>query len=1423
MEEGMRSADSSGVLVKNRNSSGCLIIRKKGDGVGAVGSSASRKAFESKKDKKRPRLVVSDSGSSDELLEPYRRRVASRTSQARDCFEKGIVEGSEIRSRRSQLEHIKHRNGEDEMERKRSRLDVFEFDEYDGLDGISLRKGYIHDREAEIGGRSIFGLKGGQKEFETGSSGRDIVYRRKHSYFDTSNSLVSERSKGTDYSEKNRFKLKGDGRRIPVPLMREEFGDPSEEPIRLQGKNGVLKVMIKKKKGSGLLKTYDHLEAEENRKALRSGDTVKRNELIHQEVEENRKSLRSRDTVKRNELIHPSFYSDKKVHEKAGSFVRAEKNQLNSRKSFPTKSSKAPDWETEDSDTSLKVGSKNVEVRKSMKMVKDEEERNLSSEKLSPARCSEGKVRRGTGTEKQKLREQIRGMLLDAGWTIDYRPRRNRDYQDAVYVNPSGTAYWSIIKAYDALQKQFEEEDNDLKPSREPISEEVLSKLTRQTRKKIEKEMNKKRRDYGGSKSAQDAATKRTKRATESMVSDRAEEKLSSFIKQGGKSLRGRINENGFAGQNSTHLSHDVDHVNGENLSDNLSVQGRKSRKLGRCTLLVRSSDKGLHSEADGYVPYTGKRTLLSWLIDSGTVELSGKVQYMNRRRTKVMLEGWITRDGIHCGCCSKILTVSKFEIHAGSKLRQPFQNIYVDSGASLLQCQIDAWNRQEESECSSFHSIDVDGDDPNDDTCGICGDGGDLICCDGCPSTFHQSCLDIQMLPPGDWHCPNCTCKFCGMAGGSIAQETCSLCEKKYHQSCIQEVDALPVNSTSPCPTFCGKKCRELFEHLQMFLGVKHELEAGFSWSLVRRTDTSRGLPQRVECNSKLAVALTVMDECFLPIVDRRSGVNLIHNVLYNRGSNFNRLNYSGFYTAILERGDEIISAASIRFHGTQLAEMPFIGTRHIYRRQGMCRRLFCAIESALCSFKVEKLIIPAISELMHTWTEVFDFNSLEESHKKEMRSMNMLVFPGIDMLQKLLVEQDNTERNVTVSTGAKPMELEGKRCSTPEMSNKSDNDSCTGHELHVCDDAGVHHVSDINDKVVASNSGSQAPGVSLNDTSVLSGSSDAPHEVKFPVTGEGILGSNSQSGDEVPGSATEAKCLSHADTRHVTLEMENEPVLDSPMEGNIQFPAEGGMDAANVNKVVCVEPVLHSLGEMYAQNDTKEVNEIENAISVYTHHGTDEGIMQLNLDSNHHNASERESKSSVASEVVSDETQSEEAIVLVSGEYSGTDACEVKIGSRSGDNLAESATESKCLFPSDMSDTFLKMESKPVLSLPVGGNIHSSAEGDIDGVNVNNNAASVESVLHSLGEISAHNSTEDVNGNKNALSVSTFHGTEESVMQFNSDLNQHSARERESKSFVASAIASDAMHCEATIIFASGDCSGADACEVKTKSAFV
>uniref|UniRef100_A0A2K5TTU9 Autoimmune regulator n=1 Tax=Macaca fascicularis TaxID=9541 RepID=A0A2K5TTU9_MACFA len=46
-----------------------------------------------------------------------------------------------------------------------------------------------------------------------------------------------------------------------------------------------------------------------------------------------------------------------------------------------------------------------------------------------------------------------------------------------------------------------------------------------------------------------------------------------------------------------------------------------------------------------------------------------------------------------------------------------------------------------------------------NEDECAVCRDGGELICCDGCPRAFHLACLSppLREIPSGTWRCSGC------------------------------------------------------------------------------------------------------------------------------------------------------------------------------------------------------------------------------------------------------------------------------------------------------------------------------------------------------------------------------------------------------------------------------------------------------------------------------------------------------------------------------------------------------------------------------------------------------------------------------------------------------------------------------------------
>ncbi|KAK4391089.1 Increased DNA methylation 1 [Sesamum angolense] len=544
--------------------------------------------------------------------------------------------------------------------------------------------------------------------------------------------------------------------------------------------------------------------------------------------------------------------------------------------------------------------------------------------------CAEGNDL-GLREQKQLVRDQIVAMLKKAGWTVEFRQRQSKDYQDAVYVDREGRTHWSVTLAYKKLKKKIDEgkaEDRDVSAF-SPIPEETLSMLFRITTK--------------GKKAGRvkNGAGKTVKRMTKKEPSK-------------SKSLEGRIK----------------------------SRSGRGKQRI----LLARRPSDG--SDGNNYELYEGKRTLLSWMIDLGTVPLGGKVKYKRGRGKKIQLEGRALKEGICCDCCNITHTIRDFESHAESTPGKPYQNIYLDSGNSLFQCLVDSWKKHVETDNIGFVCVDVEGDDPNDDTCNVCGDG--------------------------------------------------------VHAHCTKGTTAEDFDDENP--SFCGEECSKIFEQLQVLLGVRHELEGGFSYTVLQHCvvndDASRnGDSSAVESNSKLAVAFTVMDECFQPIIDERSGTNMIHNVVYSCGSNIRRLNYNGFYTIILEKGDELVSAASIRIHGSKLAEMPFIGTRYMYRRQGMCSRLLAATEMVLCSLGVEKLVIPAISELNETWTKVFGFVPLEESKRQELRYMSMIVFPGIDMLQKPLLGQDN--KGLINSAGCTEVTTENQNMQeNPASDSKSQSD---------------------------------------------------------------------------------------------------------------------------------------------------------------------------------------------------------------------------------------------------------------------------------------------------------------------------------------------------------------------------------------------
>ncbi|XP_042574092.1 autoimmune regulator-like [Cyprinus carpio] len=108
-------------------------------------------------------------------------------------------------------------------------------------------------------------------------------------------------------------------------------------------------------------------------------------------------------------------------------------------------------------------------------------------------------------------------------------------------------------------------------------------------------------------------------------------------------------------------------------------------------------------------------------------------------------VEGILIQQVIESGGAKKCIKVGG-EFYSSGKL---------DETAGVHKAQT-AQNYVHQQGEPSTRVMDVES---NDDECTVCKDGGELICCDGCPRAFHLNCLvpPLTSIPSGTWRCQLC------------------------------------------------------------------------------------------------------------------------------------------------------------------------------------------------------------------------------------------------------------------------------------------------------------------------------------------------------------------------------------------------------------------------------------------------------------------------------------------------------------------------------------------------------------------------------------------------------------------------------------------------------------------------------------------
>ncbi|GMH11378.1 hypothetical protein Nepgr_013219 [Nepenthes gracilis] len=294
------------------------------------------------------------------------------------------------------------------------------------------------------------------------------------------------------------------------------------------------------------------------------------------------------------------------------------------------------------------------------------------------------------------------------------------------------------------------------------------------------------------------------------------------------------------------------------------------------------------------------------------------------------------------------------------------------------------------------------------DSVCFICQYGGDLLPCDHCMSSYHFTCVNLEDVPSGKWFCPSCRCGICGSRSSADDQQftkICYQCSRQYHVDCLNKA-RFSFSKGHLSDKFCSNRCFEICAHLHELLNTSNPTSVdGLTWTITRSRRNDCNIHyERVHPQIQLSQVFSVFHECFQPIIEPHTGRDLVADIVYNSGSKFGRLDFHGFYVMVLLSGEEPLCVATLRIHGQKVVEMPLVATPFKYRRRGMCRLLVHELEKMLINMGIERLVLPAISQLRETWLTSFGFTEMSDALRQELSGYPFVLFQGTALFEKVL-----------------------------------------------------------------------------------------------------------------------------------------------------------------------------------------------------------------------------------------------------------------------------------------------------------------------------------------------------------------------------------------------------------------------------------